>query len=107
MPSVPSSRLSHWLLVSRLCPLTSSLPIAMISAFIPPPYHRLVGWARPTRRITRRLRRHCCRLPSGARPGGLCPTYQSQLIRGLEVESHDIIGNRVQVLRPCSPQDSR
>ena len=32
IPSAPSSRLSHWLLVSSLCPLTSSLPIEMISA---------------------------------------------------------------------------
>ena len=34
IPSAPSSRLSHWLFVSSDWPLTSSLPIATISAII-------------------------------------------------------------------------
>ena len=38
MPSSASSRLSHWLLVSSFCPLVSSVPMAMISAF-------MAGWS--------------------------------------------------------------
>src|SRR5262249_10547386 len=38
IPSVPSCWLSHRLLVSSPCPLTSSLPIAMISARIGGPH---------------------------------------------------------------------
>src|SRR5262249_40386424 len=34
MPISASRRESHWLLVSRLCPLVSSVPIEMISAFM-------------------------------------------------------------------------
>src|SRR5438105_12807516 len=33
-PSSASRRLSHWALVSRFCPLVSSLPTEMISAFM-------------------------------------------------------------------------